>query len=955
MSGLDGFVKLLLHCDGTDGSTTFLDSSFSPKTITAVGNAQLDTAQKKFGTASGLFDGNDSLTAIASTDWNFGTDNFTIDFWIRFNAIGGGGGVSPNNQYFIDIGSNKSCIKWYNGNWEVYTDLIGGQKVLTWANTPSINTWYHVAVVRNGNTWYLFVDGISRNSNTSSNSFGSSSLVLTIGNYGGGGSYGLNGWLDELRISKGTARWTTTFTPPTEEYNNKVKQTITSDIEFSHLREKIESDIHFKVEGLQEIITSDVEFSPLIEKISSDVHFKAEGFQQIIESDVEFLNRKQEIINSDIYFIEEYDGKFIHDNHLFLVTDTNPTQIIKIDLTNPASYTKYTITGKTNGKDLVINHDREYLYASLSGGYIVKASTDDPSIQTIHDIGEGNQLYSITHNPNYLTTFIADAAAGDSLFILDEATYEKINTDFRTKAEEESQIKTSFGTTFGSKINTDFRTIATNKSQINTDLRFIKISYPEISYTNPLARTDFHVKIDDVELGNDDLKLDSIKINHTADNKSTADFVLNRKHDDLNNPTTITSNNNVKIYLGTKLEFEGIIIKINSRSEEELVDIYCETINVNTNYNIVTKDLPLTVLNEKLHLYDILVNDISIEKPYLSTLLVILGNNNKYWNGTIWVSKITEALTFATFALAESYITANETNDSFYSKEPTVSNYEESPQYYKGIKVNLGTRIDERDIQFSGEHDNFRTAQELEEGTFKFTPNYTYFWTVDVKWFNLTGSQRTSGQRYIGTSLAPINEDLFEIREAYYKKQRILDDIITELGYYTIGTAPFKEISVKNGIKKARFRYEDKDDGLYRTIGNIYDYEQYCKDVAAIEYKKIKNINGEVLPKSSANLQLTIDGYLYYDLKLLTRTNITNTTSSNIYKNSNGFPVSIKQITIDSSTMSVNLVCDNTKSNYELELLDGQYPIEPAEKPAFSYKFYQKWDLSNWENIEVFN
>ena len=84
---VDEYTKLLLHCDGADGSTTFIDSA-TGKTITASGNAQIDTAQYKFGGASGLFDGtNDFLYTPNHADFTFGTGDFTIDFWVRLAAI----------------------------------------------------------------------------------------------------------------------------------------------------------------------------------------------------------------------------------------------------------------------------------------------------------------------------------------------------------------------------------------------------------------------------------------------------------------------------------------------------------------------------------------------------------------------------------------------------------------------------------------------------------------------------------------------------------------------------------------------------------------------------------------------------------------------------------------------------------------------------------------------------
>ena len=100
-SGAGGGAQtvLLLHCDGTDGATTFTDSSDTSHTVTANGNAQIDTDQSKFGGASGLFDGTgDYLSIPDSADWDFGTGDWTIDFLIRFNAITGRHGIKPNKS-----------------------------------------------------------------------------------------------------------------------------------------------------------------------------------------------------------------------------------------------------------------------------------------------------------------------------------------------------------------------------------------------------------------------------------------------------------------------------------------------------------------------------------------------------------------------------------------------------------------------------------------------------------------------------------------------------------------------------------------------------------------------------------------------------------------------------------------------------------------------------------------
>src|SRR5262245_10600539 len=77
----------LCHFEGTDGSTTFVDSSTFPNVITPSGNAQIDNAQFKFGSTSGLFDGSgDYLTVTMRSDFAVGYEDLTVDFWVRFNS-----------------------------------------------------------------------------------------------------------------------------------------------------------------------------------------------------------------------------------------------------------------------------------------------------------------------------------------------------------------------------------------------------------------------------------------------------------------------------------------------------------------------------------------------------------------------------------------------------------------------------------------------------------------------------------------------------------------------------------------------------------------------------------------------------------------------------------------------------------------------------------------------------
>ena len=89
MPGNDEYTKLLIHSNTTDGSTTFVDSSVggSTHTITANGDVHHETDQAKFGASSIQFDGTGDFFSIpSSSDFAFGTENFTIDFWVYENA-----------------------------------------------------------------------------------------------------------------------------------------------------------------------------------------------------------------------------------------------------------------------------------------------------------------------------------------------------------------------------------------------------------------------------------------------------------------------------------------------------------------------------------------------------------------------------------------------------------------------------------------------------------------------------------------------------------------------------------------------------------------------------------------------------------------------------------------------------------------------------------------------------
>jgi YD repeat-containing protein len=227
--GNDSYTKSLLHMDGADGSTTFTDSATGgTHTWTAYGNAQIDTAQSKFGGASGLFDGSgDYIDTPDSSDHEPGSGDFTIDFWVRFNAVAGAEtffarrtDVGGSQKDFFGAYYQTSQSRLYFPTRVNAVDK--GTYYCSW--TPNTTSWYHLAFVRNGSTFKIFIDGISQTLtevtpiSTNDLTFSLASENLTIGRYGNWNDYYFNGWLDEFRFSKGIARWTSNFTPPTDPY-----------------------------------------------------------------------------------------------------------------------------------------------------------------------------------------------------------------------------------------------------------------------------------------------------------------------------------------------------------------------------------------------------------------------------------------------------------------------------------------------------------------------------------------------------------------------------------------------------------------------------------------------------------------------------------------------------------------------------------------------------------------
>ncbi len=220
-------VSLLLHMDGSNGSTTFTDSSSNALTVTANGNAQISTAQSKFDGASGLFDGNgDYLTTPYSTSlFNWWTDDYTIEAWVYASSWTSWSRSSqgPIPCMIGHVSATAITAFWSfgpqsDGKLKFYYFNGSEQHAMVTASTVPTGQWAHVAAVKTSSGVTLYIDGVSSGGTFAVNGTPQSGAVpLTIGQYF---ATSINGYIDDLRITKGVARYTANFTPPTAAFPN---------------------------------------------------------------------------------------------------------------------------------------------------------------------------------------------------------------------------------------------------------------------------------------------------------------------------------------------------------------------------------------------------------------------------------------------------------------------------------------------------------------------------------------------------------------------------------------------------------------------------------------------------------------------------------------------------------------------------------------------------------------
>jgi hypothetical protein len=226
--GNDAFTKILLHFDGTNGSTTFTDSNAGGVSAawSAINSAALTTAKHKYGSASYQGAATSYIKSNQNSAYNAGSSDFTVDFWIN-----GSSSLATTLQYLAGFGNASLSA---DIGWSVYYDTSkllrfnfqnsGGPTAVAVTAATSImdGAWHHIACVKTS-AMKVYIDGIDATSSASAPS-GSmrsgASYEMNVGRIAtSGATQCCQSSIDEFRYSVGIARWTSNFTPPTGPYN----------------------------------------------------------------------------------------------------------------------------------------------------------------------------------------------------------------------------------------------------------------------------------------------------------------------------------------------------------------------------------------------------------------------------------------------------------------------------------------------------------------------------------------------------------------------------------------------------------------------------------------------------------------------------------------------------------------------------------------------------------------
>jgi hypothetical protein len=222
-------VSTLLHFDGANASTTFTDSATTPLTWTANSGAAISTTRSQFGGASLNLGGSSYLTTPYASALDFGSGNFTVEWWQYWS--GGNSIFCWSSDFRIGILANYAaatsnkfalCLSSTGSSWDMAQPDTNNSTFAASSVGAATNTWQHIALQRSGNNWQLFFDGTKvLDYSKAGTLYSPSGLTFRLGGpWPGAGPGNFNGYIDEFRITKGVARYSANFTPATTAFPN---------------------------------------------------------------------------------------------------------------------------------------------------------------------------------------------------------------------------------------------------------------------------------------------------------------------------------------------------------------------------------------------------------------------------------------------------------------------------------------------------------------------------------------------------------------------------------------------------------------------------------------------------------------------------------------------------------------------------------------------------------------
>jgi hypothetical protein len=216
---LTAITNTSLLCNFTNAG---IFDSTAKNNLETVGNAQIDTGTKKYGTGSIELDGNDFLVVRDDDNLEFGSGDFTIEAWVNLAALPSSNTAATIASKWTSGGLSYAAVVWNDaGTVKIafyYSTNGSSATIISASQTFSTGVWYHVAYVRNGSSFRLFVDGAEKTSGaTISGTLFNGTTPFNIGRTADNSNF-FNGFIDDLRITKGVARYTANFTPPTKAF-----------------------------------------------------------------------------------------------------------------------------------------------------------------------------------------------------------------------------------------------------------------------------------------------------------------------------------------------------------------------------------------------------------------------------------------------------------------------------------------------------------------------------------------------------------------------------------------------------------------------------------------------------------------------------------------------------------------------------------------------------------------